>query len=70
MRLALTVLAVAAALAVGLQSAGAVHNARYCMRGGSTLDCSYNTREQCRAAMHGHHTHTCIENPRLHHRNR
>jgi hypothetical protein len=47
MRLAsIAVLAVAAALAAGLQSAGAIHNDRYCMRS----DCSYHTMKQCLAS--------------------
>ena len=50
MRLAsIAVLAVAAALAAGLQPAGAVHNDRYCMRS----DCSYHTMKQCLASAHG-----------------
>jgi hypothetical protein len=35
-------LTVAAALAAGLQSAGAVHNDQYCTRG-STTHCAFNT---------------------------
>jgi hypothetical protein len=63
MRLTLiAVVAVAAALAAGLQSANAVHNARYCVRG----DCSFNTLHQCRAAAHGHGH--CTTNPRWHRR--
>ena len=47
MRLAfIAVLAIAAALAAGLQPAGAVHNDRYCMQGRSAEDCSYHTRAQ------------------------
>jgi hypothetical protein len=63
MRFALTAFAVAAALAAGLQSAGAVHNAQYCMHGASGNDCSFHTWKQCMAAAHGHTTH-CIQNPR------
>ena len=47
MRLAsIAVLAVVAALAAGLQPAGAVHNDRYCVRD----DCSYHTWKQCMAS--------------------
>lgn len=65
MRLVLiAVLAIAAALAAGLQPADAVHNARYCLRGGSAgLNCAFNTREQCMATARGHRR-TCIVNPR------
>jgi len=65
MRLAsIAVLAVAAALAAGLQPAGAVHNDRYCLRGqGGGEDCSYHTRAQCAASAHGLGG-RCIENPR------
>jgi hypothetical protein len=59
MRLTLiAVVAVATALAAGLQSADAVHNARFCVRG----DCSFNTWHQCRAAARG--VGHCRENPR------
>ena len=62
MRLAfIAVLAVAAALAAGLQSAGAVHNDRYC----TGDDCSYHTFAQCKASAHGHGPH-CRKNPRWH----
>jgi hypothetical protein len=57
----MAVLAVAAALAAGLQPAGAVHNDRYCMRG----DCSYHTWEQCMASASGHGAHY-RKNPRWH----
>jgi Protein of unknown function (DUF3551) len=64
MRLAvIAVLAVAAAFAAGIQSAGAIHNARFCVRGNSGLDCAFHTRAQCMATAHGH-SHTCVENPR------
>jgi len=84
MRLALIAFSMAVALAAGLQSAGAVHNAlsaglavsrsavhnaRYCMQGGLGKDCSFNTRKQCMAAAHGH-TSPCVENPRWRRRNR
>ena len=66
MRLApIALLALAAALAAGLQPAGAVHNDRYCMRGSSAMDCSYHTRAQCMASAHGLGGH-CILNPRWH----
>jgi hypothetical protein len=63
MRLAsIAVLAVAAALAAGLQPAGAIHNDRYCMRGSSAEDCSYHTMKQCLASAHGLGG-RCFENP-------
>jgi len=66
MRLAfLAVLAIAAALAAGLQPAGAVHNDRYCMQGRSAEDCSYHTRAQCMASAHGLGG-RCFQNPRWH----
>jgi len=58
----ISVLTVAAALAAGLQSASAVHNARYCTRG-STTHCAFNTWDQCMASARGHHSH-CVVNPR------
>jgi hypothetical protein len=62
MRLAsIAVLAVAAALAAGLQPAGAVHNDRYCVRD----DCSYHTWKQCMASAHGHAP-NCRKNPHWH----
>jgi hypothetical protein len=62
MRLAsIAVLAVAAALAAGLQPAGAIHNDRYCMRS----DCSYHTMKQCMASAHGLGG-RCFQNPRWH----
>ncbi|HEY7298984.1 MAG TPA: DUF3551 domain-containing protein [Xanthobacteraceae bacterium] len=76
--------AVIAALAAGVQSAGAVHNvlaaglavsrgavhnARYCLRGGSRDNCSFNTWKKCMAAARGHNS-RCVENPRLHRPNR
>jgi hypothetical protein len=60
MRLILiSALAIAAALTAGLQSAGAVHNARYCLRSA----CSFNTWQQCTASARGVGGH-CRENPR------
>jgi hypothetical protein len=59
MRLAIiAVVAVAAGLAADLQSAGAVHNARWC----AGNDCAFHTRDQCMATARGH-TRTCRENP-------
>ena len=65
MRLAaIAILAIAAALAAGLQPAAAVHNARYCLQGRSGgSECAYNTMQQCRATAHGLGGH-CIENLR------
>jgi hypothetical protein len=62
MRLILiSALAIAAALAAGLQSAGAVHNDRYCHRS----DCSFHTWQQCMASARGLGGH-CRQNPRWH----
>jgi Protein of unknown function (DUF3551) len=66
MRLSIAALAIAAALAAGLQPADAIHNARYCMQGRSGgTDCAFHTRQQCLASAHGLGGH-CIENPRWH----
>jgi Protein of unknown function (DUF3551) len=60
MRLAvIAVVAVAAGLAADLHSAGAVHNARWCVGN----DCAFQTWDQCMATARGH-ARTCRENPR------
>ena len=59
MRLILISALAIAALAAGLQSAGAIHNARYCLRS----NCSFNTWQQCTASARGLGGH-CRQNPR------
>ena len=70
MRLALTGLVMAAALAAASQSGRAQEsffNERYCVSGGEDdiLDCSYRTWQQCVASARGL-TNVCVVNPSWH----
>jgi hypothetical protein len=61
---------IAAALATGLQSSSAQEsffNQRFCTRGidGKSLNCSYNTWQQCRESTPGMGLY-CTENPFWH----
>ena len=57
---------VAILLLAAAPSAMAQQNGKFCLRGGDSgqENCSYDTMEQCRAAMKGTSTESCIANPR------
>jgi hypothetical protein len=57
---------VASLLFAAAPAAVAQQNGKFCLKGGDSGadNCSYDTMEQCRAAMKGTSTESCIANPR------